>query len=238
MRIALVGYGKMGKIIEGLAIERGHSISYKINAANSIEIENINPGNTDVCIEFSIPDAAYKNLKNLIANRNKVICGTTGWLDAYHEICHDTLMQEGAFLYASNFSVGVNLFFALNLHLAKLMSNQKNYEASIEEIHHTSKKDAPSGTGLTLAKQILQYNLNYNDWVNEESHDAGILPLVSKRIDPAPGTHTVSYKSDIDQIDITHTAHSRKGFALGAILAAEFLSTKIGVFTMNDVLTL
>lgn len=237
MRIAIVGYGKMGKLIEELALAKGHSISYRISSANASDIHKITPSNTDVCIEFSVPSKALENLITLIQNDNKVVCGTTGWLDHYEEISELTQKQKGAFLYASNFSVGVNIFFAINQKLASLMAEQPDYSAKVEEIHHTSKKDAPSGTGLTLTQQILTVHPSYDQWVNHsgERPDTA-LPLVSKRIDPAPGTHVITYDSPIDSIEIKHTAHSRQGFALGAIAAAAYIVDKQGVFTMNDVL--
>ena len=237
MRIAIVGYGKMGKLIEELALEKGHSISYRISSANTADIHKISPSNTDVYIECCVPAKALENLITLIQNDNEVVCGTTGWLDRYEQITELTQQQKGAFLYASNFSVGVNIFFAINQKLASLMAEQPDYSPKVEEIHHTSKKDAPSGTGLTLTQQILAVHPSYNQWVNhaEERPDTA-LPLVSKRIDPAPGTHVITYDSPIDSIEIKHTAHSRKGFALGAIAAAAFIVDKQGVFTMNDVL--
>jgi 4-hydroxy-tetrahydrodipicolinate reductase len=178
-----------------------------------------------------------KNLITLIKNNNKVVCGTTGWLEHYEELTTLAQEQKGAFLYASNFSVGVNIFFAINQKLASLMADQPDYTAMVEEIHHTSKKDAPSGTGLTLTQQILAIHPSYDQWVNHtRERPKSALPLISKRIDPAPGTHIITYDSPIDSIEIKHTAHSRKGFALGAIAAAAYIVDKQGVFTMNDVL--
>jgi 4-hydroxy-tetrahydrodipicolinate reductase len=237
MRIAIVGYGKMGKLIEELALEKGHSISFRISSTNAADIHKVTPSNTDVCIEFSVPGKALENLITLIKNNNKVVCGTTGWLEHYEELTTLAQEQKGAFLYASNFSVGVNIFFAINQKLASLMADQPDYTAMVEEIHHTSKKDAPSGTGLTLTQQILAIHPSYDQWVNHtRERPKSALPLISKRIDPAPGTHIITYDSPIDSIEIKHTAHSRKGFALGAIAAAAYIVDKQGVFTMNDVL--
>ena len=230
----------MGRLIEELALEKGYSISYKISSKNEEDIHKIQPANTDVCIEFSIPDKAYENLSILIGNQNKVVCGTTGWLDHYDDITGLTQDMESAFLYASNFSIGVNIFFAINQKLANLMAGQVAYSVKVEEIHHTSKKDAPSGTGLTLTQQILEVHPAYDQWVDYDNDEraSSALPLISKRIDPAPGTHIIEYNSPIDSIEIKHTAHSRKGFALGALSAAAFIKDKQGVFTMNDVLKL
>lgn len=238
MNIALIGYGKMGHAIEEIAISRGHQVVLRVGIENMEDntVENIR--RADVAIEFSGPDIAVENLKRCIDAGTPVVCGTTGWLERYDEIKKYCAARDGAFLYASNFSIGVNIFFELNSYLAKMMDGHKEYTISLEEIHHTQKKDAPSGTAITLAEGILNRQSDKQKWVNEPSKDPSILPIISIREDPAPGTHKVEYHSAVDDITITHTAHSRKGFALGAVLAAEFLKDKKGVFGMKDVLKL
>ena len=238
MNIALIGYGKMGHAIEEIAISRGHQVVLRVGIENIEDntVENIR--RADVAIEFSGPDIAVENLKRCIDAGTPVVCGTTGWLERYDEIKKYCAARDGAFLYASNFSIGVNIFFELNSYLAKMMDGHKEYTISLEEIHHTQKKDAPSGTAITLAEGILNRQSDKQKWVNEPSKDPSILPIISIREDPAPGTHKVEYHSAVDDITITHTAHSRKGFALGAVLAAEFLKDKKGVFGMKDVLKL
>lgn len=233
MKIALLGYGKMGKTIEQIALQRGHEIVLKIDE-NSADYDITL---ADVAIDFSIPAAAFNNISNCLINQVPVISGTTGWLDKLPEATQLCKQNNGAFIYASNFSLGVNIFFELNSHLAKMMRNLEQYTVSIEEIHHTKKLDAPSGTAITLAEGII----NNSD---KESWDLGVtnkqteIPITAKRIDDVPGTHTVEYKSDVDTLEIKHTAHSRDGFALGAVIAAEWLVGKTGVFTMKDVLGL
>jgi len=238
MNIALIGYGKMGHAIEEVAVSRGHQVVLRVGIENMEDntVENIRKA--DVAIEFSGPDIAADNLKRCIDAGTPVVCGTTGWLERYDEIKKYCLTRNGAFLYASNFSIGVNIFFELNSYLAKMMDGHKEYAISLEELHHTQKKDAPSGTAITLAEGILNRQSDKKKWVNEPTEDPSILPIISIREDPAPGTHKVVYHSAIDDISITHTAHSRKGFALGAVLAAEFLKDKKGVFGMKDVLKL
>ncbi|MBG7611769.1 4-hydroxy-tetrahydrodipicolinate reductase [Polaribacter sp. BAL334] len=232
MKIALLGYGRMGKEIEKIAISRGHEIVISKDVEDSIDITL-----ADVAIDFSVPNAAFHNITNCIENNVPVIAGTTGWLEKYEEavaICHK---KKGAFLYASNFSVGVNIFFELNKQLAKMMSSLEEYQISMEEIHHTQKLDAPSGTAITLAEGIIQ-NTSKNNWELGEKTSAENIPIVAKRIPDVPGTHTVWYKSEVDTIEIKHTAHSRKGFALGAVIAAEWIVGKTGVFSMKDVLNI
>ena len=238
MNIALIGYGKMGKAIEEIAIERGHSIVLKINDENLQDFTKENVIKADVAIEFSGPHSAYENIKSIMDFGVPVVSGSTGWTERINEINKWCQERNGAFLYASNFSVGVNIFFELNKKLAILMSPHTEYNISMEEIHHTQKKDAPSGTAITLAEQILEQIKQKKKWVNQDSSDSSELPIISKREDPAPGTHSIMYSSSIDDIEIIHTAHNRKGFALGAILAAEFIKGKKGVFSMNDVLGL
>lgn len=231
MKIALVGYGKMGKIIEQLATEKGHQIVAKLNdlpTQNSLQ-------NADVVIEFSKPDAAFDNIKIALENHIPVICGTTGWLSQKSEIEKIALQNDTAFLYGSNFSLGVNIFFELNKKLAKLMSAFPEYQCQLEEIHHTQKKDAPSGTAISLAEDILATHSSYSTWKQDQTEQAN-LGINSLREDQVPGTHHVFYRSEVDEIEIKHTAFSRNGFAMGAILAAEWIIGKKGIFSMKDVL--
>ena len=229
MKIALLGYGRMGQAIEKIAIERGHKIVAKIDKDNPNESYK-----ADVAINFSVPMAAYENISGAINKKIPVVCGTTGWLDRLNEV--ETLCQqkECAFLYASNYSLGVNLFFELNSKLADIMQKQPLYTPSIEEIHHTHKLDKPSGTAITLAQGIPSEG---NAWHLAEDNGQGV-PITSDRKNEVPGTHTVTYRSEIDEISITHTAHNRTGFALGAVLAAEWIKDKKGIFSMRDVLKL
>lgn len=232
MKIALFGYGRMGKMIEEIALKRGHTIISKID----LDTTDIDYSVMDVAIDFSMPNAAFENISGCLKNQVPVISGTTGWLDAYDqavEICQD---HKGAFIYASNFSLGVNVFFELNSYLAEMMKNLKDYRVTMEEIHHTKKLDAPSGTAITLAEGILD-KTDYTDWKLHEAAENEI-PITSKRIDEVPGTHTVAYTSAIDSIHLKHTAHNREGFALGAVVAAEWIIGKTGIFTMKDVLGL
>ncbi|MBQ0770159.1 MAG: 4-hydroxy-tetrahydrodipicolinate reductase [Bizionia sp.] len=232
MKIALLGYGKMGKTIEALAITRGHTIVLKLDDTTEMDLQN-----ADVAIDFSIPEAAFKNISHCINNHIPVVSGTTGWLDKYNDavdLCH---AKNGAFIYASNFSLGVNIFFELNKTLAKMMSNLKEYNVHLEEIHHTQKLDSPSGTAITLAEGIIGNHQKYTQW-KLDSNATNTLPITAKRIDNVPGTHSIEYVSAVDTLEIKHTAHSREGFALGAIVAAEWLVNKSGVFTMKDVLNI
>lgn len=238
MNIALIGYGKMGKAIEEIALQRGHSVVLKIDEPNIHDFTKENLSKADVAIEFTSPHSAYENIKKAISFGVPVVSGSTGWTERLDEMNKYCIEQNGAFIYASNFSVGVNIFFEINKRLAALMSPHDEYEIEMEEIHHTQKKDAPSGTAVSLAEQILGEINRKKRWVNEKSKSPEELTIISKRIDPAPGTHTVKYTSPIDDIEIIHTAHNRKGFALGAVLAAEFIKDKHGVFSMKDVLLL
>ncbi len=236
MNIALIGYGKMGKAIEELALAKGHLVPLKINRSNLSDLNQERLREIDVAIEFTTPDTAFENLKILFENKIPTVCGTTAWLDRKLEaeqLCHE---HNTAFLYASNFSIGVNLFFELNKHLAHLMNDYDDYNPSMEEIHHTAKLDAPSGTAVTLAEGLIEHLTRKKKWEKEKTSAPDAIGIVSKRIDPAPGTHSISYDSEIDSIEIKHTAHSRKGFAKGALLAAEFLHNKKGIYTMQDVL--
>ena len=232
MKIALLGYGKMGKVIERIALERGHEIVLKKDEFNTFDgLEN-----ADVAIDFSAPSIAVEYISSAINHGVPVISGTTGWLENYHQI--ETLCNEknAAFLYGSNFSLGVNLFFELNDYLARIMAKFKDYKVSMEEIHHTQKLDKPSGTAISLANAIINQT-DKNNWSIENPKEDDVFINV-KRIDDVPGTHSVFYNSDVDFIEIKHVAHNREGFALGAVIAAEWIIGKKGVFSMKDVLDL
>lgn len=238
MKIALIGYGKMGKAIEAIAVAKGHEIVHRIDADNQHLLEKDQLQLADVAIEFTGPETAYHNILKCFAANVPVVCGSTGWLEKLPEIKALCQEQHQSFLYASNFSVGVNIFFEVNKRLAELMAGQPQYDVKMEEIHHTQKRDAPSGTAITLAEQLMEKVTRKTSWINEEDGNASQLSIVSKRIDPAPGTHSITYTSAIDDITITHTAHSREGFASGAVIAAEWLPGKKGIFSMRDVLSL
>ena len=237
MNIALLGYGKMGHAIEEIATQKGHNVVCKVGIENLEDRTRENIVKADVVIEFSSPDSAYENVMLCLENGVPVVCGSTGWLDKYEQVKKYCEEHNGGLIYASNFSVGVNIFFALNKKLAQLMAPHKEYKVDLKEIHHTQKLDAPSGTAITLAEQIMEKLEYKKKWVNNPSGIENELAIISERTDPAPGTHIINYHSDIDDICITHTAHSRKGFASGAVLAAEFLAKKkTGVYSMKDVL--
>jgi len=237
MNIALIGYGKMGRAIEEIALKRGHNIVLKTSIDNLEDNTEENVRKADVAIEFTGPDSAYENIRLCIKAGVPVVSGSTGWLDKHFEEVKRYCQQvEGSFLYASNFSVGVNIFFEVNRRLAELMAPHPDYEVQITEIHHTEKKDAPSGTAISLAEQIQGKIPRKKRWVNHISDNLEELTIVSQRTDPAPGTHMVRYHSAIDDIEIIHTAHSRMGFATGAVLAAEYIHDKKGIFQMKDVL--
>jgi 4-hydroxy-tetrahydrodipicolinate reductase len=238
MRIALVGYGKMGKAIEAIAIEKGHEIVLRIGIENLEDFTPENLAKADVAIEFTGPESAFENIKKCMEAGLTVVSGSTGWLHRYEEAVELSKLHNTGFLYASNFSLGVNLFFALNTYLAKLMAAYPEYEVSITEIHHTAKIDAPSGTAITLAEQVIENLPHKKFWVNQPAGSNDALFIESKRIDPAPGTHTIRYSSPIDTITIEHEAHSRQGFAFGAVLAAAFMNGKKGVYSMRNVLNL
>ena len=230
MKIALLGYGKMGKVIERIALERGHKIVLKKDHDSSFEgLEN-----ADVAIDFSVPDSAVENISACLNKGIPVISGTTGWLTDYPKMVELCNAKNGSFIYGSNFSLGVNVFFELNEYLAKMMANLKQYKVSMEEIHHTQKLDAPSGTAITLAEGVIKHT-DYANWTLE-TPISNEIHIEAKRIENIPGTHSIFYDSEVDQIEIKHTAHSREGFALGAVIAAEWLVGKKGVFTMKDVL--
>ena len=232
MKIALFGYGKMGKMIEQIALQRNHTIIAKID----MNTPSIDYSTFDVAIDFSMPNAAFDNIKGCLMHKVPIISGTTGWLERYDEATAICKAQDGAMIYASNFSLGVNIFFELNSYLAKMMQHLDQYQVSMEEIHHTQKLDAPSGTAISLAEGVMA-NSRYEGWQLDQA-TATEIPITAKRIEKVPGTHTVSYKSTIDSIDIKHTAHNREGFALGAIVAAEWIIGKTGIFSMKDVLNL
>ena len=238
MRIALIGYGKMGKAIEETAVGRGHQVVLTIDEHNVDDFTKDNICKADVTIEFTGPHSAFENVKKALDFGIPLVCGSTGWLENFEEAKQLCSAKNGSFIYASNFSVGVNIFFEINKKLATLIAPHKDYEVQVTEIHHTSKKDAPSGTAITIAEQIIDRIPSKNNWVNHHSENGEELEIISERIDPAAGTHKVKYTSTIDDIEIIHTAHNRLGFALGAVLAAEFLVGKKGIFQMADVLAL
>jgi 4-hydroxy-tetrahydrodipicolinate reductase len=239
MNIALLGYGKMGKLIGEIAEARGHTLVAKINLENQHLRESLDPKSVDVAIEFSQPEAAIDNIQWALNHGIPILSGTTGWLSKLPEIKLLTQQKGGTFFYASNFSIGVNVFFKVNALLAQLMNETSGYQVTLEEIHHTAKKDAPSGTAITLAEGILSHYAKLKNWnlVGETPNGPSSLPITSKRIDPAPGTHSILYSSDIDDIQITHTAHSRQGFAQGAVQVAEWILEKKGVLSMDDFLS-
>ena len=236
MKILLLGYGKMGQMIEKLALDINHSIVAKITVDNRTDLDNLSSDSVDVAIDFSQPSAAPDNIKWCVDHKIPVVVGTTGWASHKAEVdqyCND---NGGTYLVASNFSIGVNIFFKLNKFLAKLMNSQADYEVSMKEIHHTHKLDAPSGTAITLAEGLMENLPSKTKWVNQASNQPEELSIISERVDPAPGTHSIQYDSRIDSIEITHTAHSREGFAMGALLVAEWLPNQKGVKTMEDFL--
>lgn len=230
MKIALLGYGKMGKVIENIALERGHQIVLKKGSSDNFD----GLSQADVAIDFSVPNSAVSHISECLNRNIPVISGTTGWLENYKEMVKLCQEKNGSFIYGSNFSLGVNIFFELNNYLAKMMKNLTDYNVSMEEIHHTQKLDAPSGTAISLANGIIE-NTDYTNWTLDNASTNEIY-IDAKRIENIPGTHSVFYDSKVDQIEIKHTAHNREGFALGSVIAAEWLVGKKGVFTMKDVL--
>ncbi|MBK8505263.1 MAG: 4-hydroxy-tetrahydrodipicolinate reductase [Saprospiraceae bacterium] len=235
LRIALIGYGKMGKTIHQIANERGHKVVLIIDIDQESELADLKD-QVDVVIEFTRPEAAIENLTYCIKNRIPIVSGTTGWLHAYAEIKSLAEEHKSAFFYASNYSIGVNIFFAVNKYLAGITEHFDNYDIGLKEIHHTQKLDSPSGTAITLAEGIIETINRKNQWINEPSKKKTDLSIISERTEDDPGTHVITYTSDVDEITIKHQAHSRQGFALGAILAAEWLVGKQGCFGMNDLL--
>ncbi len=236
LSIALIGYGKMGKAIEAIALKRGHTIGLTIDIDTMDQFTPVNLQRCDVAIEFTSPHSAVKNITACLQAGIPVVSGSTGWLAEWEAVKEKCTAMQGAMVYASNYSVGVNLFFELNQLLARLMDPQADYDVTLEEIHHTQKKDAPSGTSITLAEQILENLGRKKEWVNHASVTPESLSIISERIDPAPGTHKIKYHSAVDDIEIIHTAHNREGFATGAVLAAEFIHNKKGIFSMKEVL--
>lgn len=234
MKIALLGYGKMGQAIEEIAKDRGHKIV--LRASEDIDTYEIDKSEIDVAIDFSVPKAAFKNITTCFKHGIPVVSGTTGWLEDYKKAKDICEKENSAFIYASNFSLGVNVFFELNKKLAGMMKGLKDYSVEIEEIHHVQKIDAPSGTAISLAEQIIEENSRLKGWQLDDAEDDEI-PIFAKREEDVPGTHSVTYNSSIDKIEIKHTAKSRQGFALGAVVAAEYLKDKTGIFTMKDVLS-
>ena len=238
MKIALIGYGKMGQAIENIALGKGHEIVLKIDISNAADFTKENMAKADVAIEFTGPHSAFDNVMKCIELGIPIVCGSTGWLDKWEQAKKFCEEKKGTLIYASNYSIGVNLFFELNDYLARLMAKHGAYHVQLEEIHHTQKKDAPSGTAITLAEGVLKHIPGKKQWVNHLSDNPEELEIISERIDPAPGTHKIKYSSPVDDIEIIHTAHNRIGFAGGAVLAAEFTPGKKGVFGMKDVLGL
>ncbi len=226
----------MGRAIEEIAIQKGHTVVLKIDDQNLESLTKENLKKADVAIEFTMPESAVQNILLCFDAGTPVVCGTTGWLEQKRFTEEKCRESNGTFLTTTNFSIGVNIFFELNKKLAALMKPHENYDVRIEEIHHTQKKDAPSGTAISLAEQVIETSLQKNKWVNNETDIPTELSITSKRMDPAAGTHSVKYTSDVDDIEIIHTAHNRKGFAAGALLAAEFIHDKKGIFVMKDVL--
>lgn len=239
MKIALIGYGKMGKAIEAIALQQGHEIVLRIDLDNAAEFTKENLNKADVAIEFTGPHSAVNNIRKCLEFGVPVISGSTGWLTEWDAVADYCKSVDGTFIYSSNFSIGVNLFFELNKYLATLMENYPDYDVSLKEIHHTQKKDAPSGTAISLAEQILAMIGRKREWTNDmAAKEPHHLRIVSERTDPAPGTHHVTYSSAIDDIEIIHTAHNRTGFAGGAVKAAEYAVGKKGIYTMKQVLGL
>ncbi len=236
MNIALIGYGKMGHAIEEIAIKRGHNVTLRITSANRHELDAAHMQHIDIAIEFTSPEVAKENVLDCLSLGVPVVCGSTGWNDEVPVAAAMANDKGVGFLQASNFSIGVNIFFEVNKQLAALMHTHPEYNVSVEETHHTQKKDAPSGTAITIAEQILERAATKRTWALNLANNESILPIVAHRVENVPGTHKVKYASAIDDIELIHTAHSREGFALGAVLAAEFLKGKKGVFTMRDVL--
>lgn len=237
MKVAIIGYGKMGKEIEKILLDRGHSVFAKLRSTDSIEAIR----GADVAIEFTRPENAVDNITFCLQNQIPVVVGTTGWLDQLPEIEKVANDRKGALLWASNFSLGVNVFFELNSYLAKLMNKVEGYDIDVKEIHHTEKLDAPSGTGITIAEGVIEQTDGLNSWENaKKSQKRGgtVLNIESLRLSDVPGTHEVTYSSEIDQIKIEHIAHNRVGFAKGSVIAAEYLHGKQGVYTMKDVLNI
>ncbi len=239
MKIALIGYGKMGKAIEAIALEQHHEVVLKIDVDNAADFTAEKMALADVAIEFTGPHSAVENILKCLSFGIPVISGSTGWLDQWEKVANYCTEHNGTLIYSSNYSIGVNLFFEVNKYLARLMEQYPSYDVLLKEIHHTQKKDAPSGTAISLAEQVLQGLSRKTNWTNDAvTPNSNLLAIESERIDPAPGTHHVKYTSAIDDIEIIHTAHNRTGFAGGAITAAQFAIGKKGIYTMKEVLGL
>lgn len=236
MNIALIGYGKMGKVIEEIALERGHKVVAKFTKDNPVTASDMS--GIDAAIEFTNPESALDNIKHCISMKVPVIIGSTGWYDHLNMVIRACNENNSAMIYATNFSLGVNLFFKLNETLAEWMSAHANYQAKLTEIHHTEKLDSPSGTAITTAEGIISKHPRYTNWEESEQTELSTLPIKAIREHDVKGTHIVNYDSEVDSIEIKHTAHTRKGFGLGAVIAAEWIQGKTGVFTMRDVLNL
>lgn len=236
MNIVLIGYGRMGHEIEKIALKRGHIIKLIIDINNTADLKEENLKGIDAAIEFSLPSTAYNNISVCLKCRVPVVSGTTGWLENYDAAADLCRQNSTSFIHSTNFSIGVNLLFRLNSELARQMHKYENYKVSIEEIHHTKKLDSPSGTAITLAAGITAEHPGYSAWHNREEEQEASVPVVSVREGDVPGTHTVTWDSEIDTISLRHKARNRKGFALGAVLAAEYISSRVGIFTMNDVM--
>ncbi|MBN1413824.1 MAG: 4-hydroxy-tetrahydrodipicolinate reductase [Bacteroidales bacterium] len=236
MKIALLGYGRMGREVENTARARGHEISLIIDITNTNDLTTKNLTMADVAIDFSTPDSAYPNIITCFDAQIPIVCGTTGWLNKFDEVVEMCNAKGHSFFYASNYSLGVNIFFNLNKHLARIMNNFNDYNCSIEEIHHIHKQDAPSGTAITLARDLLERIERKNRWELNQASDPSSIQISAVRENEVPGTHIITYDSVIDTIEIKHAAKSRQGFALGAVLAAEFLQGKKGFYTMSDLL--
>lgn len=238
MKIGLIGYGKMGKEIERIALDRGHEIVLIIDINNPEDLTTENLKKADVVIEFTVPASAIKNYMLCFEAGVPVVSGTTGWLEKRDEIHQACKTANGTFFHTTNFSLGVNIFFAVNKRLAQLMANRSEYKVEMKEIHHTQKLDAPSGTAITLAEGILENIPTKKSWVNQSTENSDELGIISEREGQVPGTHIVNYDSEVDYIEITHCAKSRKGFAFGAVLAAEYSVGKKGILSMNDLLNI
>lgn len=237
MNVAIIGYGKMGKVIEGILLSRGHKIGIIIDIDNANDFTKENFQGIDVAIEFTAPHTAYANIIKCLEFGTPVVCGTTAWLDKYDEVVALCQKNNGTFFYSSNYSIGVNLFFKVNKYLSKMMNAFPQYDVTMEEVHHTQKKDAPSGTAITLAEGILEGIERKSQWVNQTTTEENELEITSIRRSIVPGTHTITWESPVDTVRIEHTAKGRDGFAVGAVMAAEFIAGKKGVFTMDDLLT-
>ena len=236
MNIALIGYGRMGHEIESIAIKRGHTIKLIIDENNTGDLNNTNLEKVDVVIEFTSPSAAFDNIVKCLEAKVPVVSGTTGWLESYEKACEICKKNKTSFIHSSNYSIGVNLLFMLNSELARHMEKYREYSVSIEEIHHTKKLDAPSGTAIAIAEGIEKEHSGYDKWCFDTDTVAKGIPISSVREGVVPGTHTITWDSEIDTITLKHEAKNRKGLALGAVVAAEFIKSREGIFTMNDVM--